>query len=64
MNDPIVDEVHETRRKLMAECDGDMARLMQKYREMAAAHPSRVVTLEEVRRRKRETASVVRVDAS
>lgn len=59
MNDPIVDEVHETRRKLLAECDGDLMRLMRRYRDVELAHQSHLVTLEEVLRRKQEAAATV-----
>ncbi len=49
MNDPIVEEVHAARRKLLAECGGDLMQLMKRYREKEAQHPSRVVNLADVR---------------
>ena len=52
LNDPIVEEVHELRKKLMAECDGDLDRLLARLREREAVDADRVVsTVEEGQRR-------------
>ena len=32
-NDPIVDEIHQIRARLLAECDGDLDRLLDRYIE-------------------------------
>ena len=51
LNDPIVEEVHELRKKLMAECDGDLDRLLARLREREAEDAGRVVsTVEEGQR--------------
>ena len=41
--DPIV-EVHEIRRKIMAECDGDFGKLLARLRQQELADASRVVS--------------------
>jgi len=33
-NDPIVDEVHRTRAKLLAECDGDLDKYMDRLQKL------------------------------
>ena len=51
-SDPIVDEVHEIRAKLLAECGGDLNKLMEKYAVAEKQYPAeRLVTLDEFRRR-------------
>jgi hypothetical protein len=60
MNDPIVEEVHQLRKKLMAECDGDLDRLLARLREREAEDASRVVaTVDEGQRRLRSTGDHV-----
>jgi hypothetical protein len=44
MNDPIVEEIHQLRRKLMAECAGDLDRLLARLREREEEDASRVVS--------------------
>jgi len=43
MDDPIVAEVHEARRKIMEQCDGDFDKLIARLRAAEAKHPERVV---------------------
>jgi hypothetical protein len=42
-NDPLVDEVHETREKLLAECGGDLDRLMDRLQSREQEDSSRIV---------------------
>ena len=52
INDPIVEEIHQIRREMMAECDGDLKRLVARLRERETEDASRVVSsVEEGQRR-------------
>ena len=60
LNDPIVEEVHQLRKKLMAECDGDLDRLLARLREREEEDASRVVSsVDEGQRRLRSTTAQV-----
>lgn len=51
MDDPIVDEVHKVREKLLAECGGDLRKLLARYKAQESQDRPRVVTsVEEVLR--------------
>ncbi len=54
INDPVVEEVRQAREKVLAEAGGDIKSLMDYLRRMELQHPERIVTLEEVRRRREE----------
>ena len=41
--DPLVDEVRQRRRELLATCDGDLGKLAELIRRREAEHPGRVV---------------------
>lgn len=41
--DPLIDEVHETREKLLAECGGDLDRLMDRLQSREQEGYSRIV---------------------
>lgn len=58
--DPIVEEIHQIRAKIFAECNNDLEQLMDRYKAAEAEHKDRLVTLEEVRARaeKRKTAEL------
>lgn len=45
MSDPILDEVHEARRKIFEEAGNDLHVLFQRLREAEKKHPERVVEL-------------------
>jgi hypothetical protein len=47
--DPIVEEIHQARQKLLDECGGDLDRLLDRYSTAEAQHKDRVVTPETVR---------------
>lgn len=49
--DPIVEEVHQIRAKIFAECNNDLDQLMAYYKASEAEHKDRSITLEEVRAR-------------
>lgn len=51
-HDPIVAEVHRARAKLWAECGGDRAKLVEKYREIGAKLGGRLVTKEDLLRQR------------
>ncbi len=49
-NDPIVDEIRQIRARLLADCNGDLDQLLDRYKE--SEDRDRVVTLKEVERRR------------
>ena len=52
-NDPIVQELHDIRGRLLAECNGDLDQLLDRYKE--SEDPNRMVTLNEVQARRDPT---------
>ncbi len=42
-DDPIVEEVHRTRKRLLAECDGDLDKYMDRLRHSESRDRSRLV---------------------
>jgi len=51
MDDPIVKEIHETRRRIFEECGGDLDRLIARLKDADSKNKTRRVTLEDVRKR-------------
>ena len=49
-NDPIVEEIHQLRGRLLAQCNGDLDRLLDRYKE--SEDRDRVVTLKDVEERR------------
>jgi len=49
-DDPIVEEIHEIRGRLLAECNGELDQLLDRYKQ--SEDPDRVVTLEDVQQRR------------
>ena len=49
-NDPIVEEIHQIRGRLLAECNGDIDRLLDRYKQ--SEDRDRVVTLKDVEERR------------
>ena len=49
-DDPIVEEIHEIRARLLAECNGDLDQLLDRYKQ--SEDPNRAVTLEDVQKRR------------
>jgi hypothetical protein len=54
--DPIVEETREVRERLLAQFDGDLGKYVDHLIEEQAQDRDRVVTKEELLRRKREAA--------
>lgn len=54
MNDPIVEEIHRIRDRMLAECGGDFEKYMDHIRDAQEQDRERLVTKEEVLRRKHE----------
>ncbi len=54
MNDPIVEEIHCIRDRMLAECGGDFQKYMDRIREAQEQDRHRLVTKEDVLRRKHE----------
>ena len=54
IDDPIVEEIHRTRDRMLAECEGDFEKYMDRLREAQEQDCDRLLTKEEVLRRKRE----------
>ena len=51
MEDPIIDEIHEVRRRIFEECGGDLERYFERLKAAEAMNKDRLVTLEDVQRR-------------
>ena len=51
-HDPIVEEIHQIRKRIWEECGGDFQKYLARLRKTAAVPPDRMVTLE---RRRKET---------
>ena len=49
-NDPIVEEIHHTRGRLLDECNGDLDKLLDRYKQ--SENQDRVVTLKDVEERR------------
>ena len=49
-DDPIVEELHQIRGRLLAECDGDLDRLLDRYKQ--SENRDRVVTLKDVKQQR------------
>jgi hypothetical protein len=54
MNDPIVEEVREVRRRIFAECGNDLKRLFERLKAAEAQDNDRLVTREQVQERARK----------
>jgi hypothetical protein len=56
IDDPIVEAVRSTRRRLLAECAGSLDVWLDRLEAAEASHPDRVVTLEQLRARRQHPA--------
>ena len=54
MKDHIVEEIHRIREKMLEECGGDIDKLMDRIKGREAEHPERIISLEELKKRKRK----------
>lgn len=50
--DPIVEEVYQARQKILDQNNGDLAKWMERLKAAEAKHQERLVTLEDVRKRR------------
>ena len=53
IGDPLIEEIYESRQRLLDECEGDLKKLMERLRTAEAQHPDRVVTKDALRKRLR-----------
>jgi len=51
INDPIVEEVHQTRQRIFAACNGDLDRLIERLKTADSQNEQRHVTVAEVQKR-------------
>jgi hypothetical protein len=56
-HDPIVEEIHHVRQKMLAECNGSLDQLLDRLQTAESADGDRVVSLEAVRERRRREQS-------
>lgn len=47
--DPIVNEIHKIREKMLSECDGDIDKLMDRLKEREREEENSVISLDEFR---------------
>jgi len=59
MDDPIVEEVHQTRQRILAECNGDLDRLIARLKAADCKDKDRLVTIEDVRKRARASKTTI-----
>ena len=52
IDDPIVEDVYRARQKILDECNGDLAKYMERLKAAQVQHKDRLVTLEDVRNRR------------
>jgi len=55
IDDPIVEDVYRAREKILEECGGDLDRYMERLKAAEAEHEDRLVTLEDVRKRRQRS---------
>ena len=53
IRDPIVEEIHQVREKLLADCNDDLDQLLDRYKTLEHQDQSRVVCLQDVQRKSR-----------
>jgi len=49
--DPIVEEIHQIRQKLLEKCDGDLEKLMEHLKSCEKEHQAQVVSREDLKKR-------------
>jgi hypothetical protein len=52
-HDPILEEIHQVRQKMLAECNGNLDELLHRFQKAELLDGDRVVSLEAVRERHR-----------
>jgi hypothetical protein len=59
MEDEIVKEIHETRRRIFEECGGDIERLIEHIKAAEAKDKDRLVTFAQVQQRSRTSKAAM-----
>ncbi len=59
IDDPIVREIHETRRRIMAECGDDLQRLIDRLKAAESQDRHRLVTKEDLEKRSRSSEAAL-----
>jgi hypothetical protein len=57
MNDPIVEEIHEIRRRIFEECGNDLGRLLEHFKAAEVKDTDRLVSYEQVQQASQEAKS-------
>jgi hypothetical protein len=57
-HDPIVEEIHQVRQRMLAECDGDLDRLLDQLQAAESLEGDRMVSWEAVRERQQREQSL------
>jgi hypothetical protein len=60
-NDPIVAEIHGIRERLLADCQDDLDKLLDRYQLAEARDADRVITIEKVGERRAERQGRARI---
>jgi hypothetical protein len=58
-DDPIVEEIHHVRQRMLAECNGSLDQLLDRLQAAEAADGNRVVLLETLRERQRGAKTAI-----
>lgn len=53
IEDPIFEEIHQTRARMLADCGGDLDRLLDRYQSSEDQDRKRLVSLKDVQARRR-----------
>ena len=59
ISDPIVEEVYRARQKILDECNGDLRKWMERLKAAEVQHGYRVVTLADVREKRRHEQTAI-----
>ena len=54
--DPILEEIHETRQKLLNECDGDLTKYMDRLKADELTDKERIVSKKEIEKDEKKKA--------
>jgi hypothetical protein len=57
-HDPIVEEIHHVRQRMLAECHGDLDQLLDRLQAAESLDGDRLVSLEAVRERRQRAQSL------
>ena len=60
IRDPIVEETHQTRQRILEDCGGDLDKLLDRYQSSEDQERGRMVTLAAVRQRRMRDPAATR----